>query len=334
MTALKPPSSSEDSRWRFCLAPMMDCTDRHDRYFLRLISRGMRLYSEMLTTAAVWHGDRERLLGFSPEEHPIAVQLGGSDPQQLAQVAKICADWGYDEINLNVGCPSDRVQSGQFGACLMAQPALVAECVAAMKAEVTVPVTVKHRIGIDELDSYELLQDFAGQQIEAGVDALIIHARKAWLQGLSPKQNRDVPALDYARVYRLKQAFPETPMVLNGGLKTLREAQQCLPHCDGVMLGREPYANPWMLHGVDSMLFSQAEPLHNRHEALNRLLPYVELLLQQGQPLTRISRHVIGLFNGQPGAKRWRRFISEKACRKGAGIEVLEQAAALVLPQD
>lgn len=312
------------------MAPMMDCTDRHDRFFLRLLSRHMRLYTEMLTSAAIWFGDREHLLGFSEQEHPVAIQLGGSDPQQLAQVAAICEQWGYDEINLNVGCPSDRVQSGQFGACLMAQPELVAECVAAMKASVKIPVTVKHRIGIDELDSDEHLYRFVEAQIGAGADALLIHARKAWLQGLNPKQNRDIPPLQYQRVYQLKQDFPETPIVLNGGLKTLQQVEQVLEFCDGVMLGREPYANPWILQQVDPVLFASSSPLQSRHELLEQLYPYIEHLLSEGQPLTRITRHIIGLFNGQPHARAWRRHLSEHGCRKNAGIETIRAAAEKV----
>ena len=316
---------------RFCIAPMLDCTDRHERYFLRLFSPNILLYSEMITTSAILHGDRDYLLSFDRTEHPIAVQLGGSDPGVLAQVARICEDYGYDEINLNVGCPSDRVQSGAFGACLMAQPALVADCVRAMKSATTLPITVKHRTGIDDQDSWDELVDFTRQQLEAGVDALIIHARKAWLKGLSPKQNRDIPPLQYDWVYRLKALFPDAEMIINGGIKTLAESRLHLEHMDGVMLGREPYANPYLLAEVDSEIFGAETALApSRLQILRAYYPYVERQLQQGLALNHITRHLMGLFHGQPNGRLWRRYLSENANRRGAGIEVLEQAADLV----
>ena len=316
---------------RFCIAPMLDCTDRHERYFLRLFSPNILLYSEMITTSAILHGDRDYLLSFDRTEHPIAVQLGGSDPGVLAQVARICEDYGYDEINLNVGCPSDRVQSGAFGACLMAQPALVADCVRAMKSATTLPITVKHRTGIDDQDSWDELVDFTRQQLEAGVDALIIHARKAWLKGLSPKQNRDIPPLQYDWVYRLKALFPDAEMIINGGIKTLAQSRLHLEHMDGVMLGREPYANPYLLAEVDSEIFGAETALApSRLQILRAYYPYVERQLQQGLALNHITRHLMGLFHGQPNGRLWRRYLSENANRRGAGIEVLEQAADLV----
>jgi len=310
---------------------MMDCTDRHDRYFLRLFSRHILLYTEMLTAQAILHGDRDYLLGFDETEHPLAVQLGGSEPAKLAEVVRICEDYGYDEINLNVGCPSDRVQSGAFGACLMADPGLVAECVQAMRKATSLPVTVKHRTGIDEQDSWDELVEFTRMQIEAGVDALIVHARKAWLKGLSPKQNRDVPALQYDWVYRLKQAFTETEIIINGGIKTLPECQQHLTHVDGVMLGREPYANPYMLADVDRIVFADESNRLSRQDILESFYPYLEQKLSQGMPLSKVIRHIIGLFHGQPNGKQWRRYLSEHAFQRDAGLEVIKQAAQRVL---
>ena len=316
---------------RFCIAPMMDCSDRHSRYFLRLFSPHILLYSEMLTTQAIMHGDRDYLLGFDDAEHPLALQLGGSDPQQLAEAARIGEGYGYDEINLNVGCPSDRVQSGAFGACLMAEPELVADCVTAMHAATSLPVTVKHRTGIDDQDSWELLLRFMQLQIDAGVDALIIHARKAWLQGLSPKQNRDIPPLQYDWVYRLKQEFAGSEIVINGGIKTLQQGLQHLEQVDGVMLGREPYAHPYMLAEVDRVIFNdRSRPVASRQQILQAFYPYLERKLGEGMPLSKVVRHIIGLFHGQPNSRLWRRYLSENAFRKDAGIEVIEQAANLV----
>ncbi len=315
---------------RISVAPMMDWTDRHDRYFLRLISKHAVLYTEMVTTGAVVHGDRERLLGFHASEHPVAVQLGGSDPGQLAESARIAEDLGYDEVNLNVGCPSDRVQSGRFGACLMAEPELVADCVTAMRKVVGVPVTVKTRIGIDDRDSYEELHDFVRIVRDAGCEVFIIHARKAWLKGLSPKQNREIPPLSYETVYRLKQDFPELEIHLNGGVKSLDEAERHLQHVDGVMIGREAYHNPFVMAEVDQRFYgSPAEPL-TRHQIIERLTPYIEAHLATGAPLSHISRHILGLFHGQPHGKQWRRYISENAHKKGAGLEVVARALQFV----
>ena len=315
---------------RFCIAPMMDCSDRHNRYFLRLFSPHILLYTEMVTAAAIVHGDRQHLLGFNNEEHPVAVQLGGSDPQQLHQVAKICAEFGYDEINLNCGCPSDRVQSGSFGACLMADPGLVSECVSALRSASHLPVTVKHRTGIDKQEDYELFREFAQIQIDAGVDALIVHARNAWLQGLSPKQNREIPPLKYDWVYRLKVDFPETEIIINGAIKTLDAAREHLTRVDGVMLGREPYQNPFILEKVNQMIFGEAgECLPTRRSVLDRLYPYIESQLQQGIPLSRMIRHMIGLYRGEPGARLWRRYLSEHGNKKNAGLEVFQQAEKL-----
>ncbi len=316
---------------RFSIAPMMDCTDRHDRYFLRLFSSHMLLYTEMITAQAILHGDRDYLLGFDPAEHPVAVQLGGSEPDKLAASARICEDFGYDEINLNVGCPSDRVQSGSFGACLMAEPQQVAECVEAIKKATTLPVTVKHRTGIDQQDSYDELVQFVRWQINAGVDALIVHARKAWLQGLNPKQNREIPPLQYDWIYRLKQTFPDTEIILNGGIKTLQECAEHLQRVDGVMLGREPYANPYMLMDVEPVIFQHDVSPLSRKEVLQRFYPYLEKKLAEGMPLSKVIRHIMGLFHGQPRGKQWRRYLTEHAFKPGAGIEVIQQAADLVL---
>jgi tRNA-dihydrouridine synthase A len=302
---------------------MLDWTDRHCRNFLRLLSRHTLLYTEMVTTGALIHGERERFLGFDPAEHPIALQLGGSDPQDMARCARMGADRGYDEININVGCPSDRVQNGRFGACLMAEPKLVADCVAAMKDAAAVPVTVKTRIGIDHRDSYGELLDFAGTVTEAGCDALLVHARKAWLAGLSPKENRDIPPLRYDVVERLKRDLPHQTITINGGIKTLDETARFLETLDGVMIGREAYQNPWILAEADRVIFGDARRPPTRNEILDAFLPYVERELAKDTPLSAMSRHILGLFHGQPGARAWRRHLSEQAHRPGAGIEVL-----------
>jgi tRNA-dihydrouridine synthase A len=310
---------------------MMEWTDRHCRFFHRLLTRRARLYTEMLTTGAILHGDRGRLLGFDPAEHPVALQIGGCDPRALAASARIGAELGYDEINLNVGCPSDRVQDGRFGACLMAEPMRVADGVAAMKAAVEVPVTVKCRIGIDDQDSEESLDRFADAVIAAGADALIVHARKAWLKGLSPRENRDVPPLDYDRVYRLKARFPSMPVIINGGIRTLAECEQHLAKVDGVMLGRAAYEHPAMLLEIDPLLFDAPPPLARAHDAIETLLPYVERELARGVRLHSITRHILGLFNGMPGARAFRRHLATEAVKPGAGIAVLREAAAKVL---
>ncbi len=316
--------------YRFAVAPLMDCTDRHCRVFHRLLTRRARLYTEMLTTGAVLHGDRQRLLGFDAVEHPVALQLGGSDPRDLALAARIGEDFGYDEINLNVGCPSDRVKHGRFGACLMAEPALVAEGVDAIKRAVRLPVTVKCRIGIDDQDPETALDALAGGVVAAGADAVIVHARKAWLNGLSPKQNRDIPPLDYDRVYRLKAAWPELPVVINGGIASLSEARRHLDHVDGVMLGRAAYQEPWRLLNVDRELFGEAPPHTTMQDVFEAMMPYIERELSRGVRLHSITRHVVGAFHGVPGARAFRRALAEHAVKPGAGVDVLRDAMALV----
>ncbi|TAH69337.1 MAG: tRNA dihydrouridine(20/20a) synthase DusA [Rhodopseudomonas palustris] len=314
----------------FAVAPMIDWTDSRCRVFHRLLSRRALLYTEMITTGAVIHGDRDRLLGFDASEHPVALQLGGSDPRDLASSARIGEQYGYDEINLNVGCPSDRVQDGRFGACLMAEPELVADCVAAMKQAVSVPVTVKCRIGIDDQDPEQALDRLAQATVAAGVDALIVHARKAWLQGLSPKQNRDIPPLDYDRVYRLKAALPKLPIVINGGITSIAEAKAHLAHVDGVMLGRAAYQEPWRLLAVDPELFGEAAPHPTMKAALAALEPYIAAQLARGLRLHAITRHLVGAFQAVPGARAFRRRLAEQGVKPEAGIEVLREAVALV----
>jgi tRNA-dihydrouridine synthase A len=308
----------------------MDWTDRHCRFFHRLLTGRALLHTEMVTAEAVLHGDRGRLLGFSPEEHPVALQLGGSDPAKLAQAAAIGEGFGYDEINLNVGCPSDRVQEGRFGACLMAEPELVAECVAAMRARVTVPVTVKCRIGIDEQDGEADLERFIAAVAEAGCRTFIVHARKAWLKGLSPKENREVPPLDYGRVYRLKAAHPELDIVINGGVASLDEAEAHLAKVDGVALGRAAYQNPYLLAEVDRRLLGASGVPLLRREVIEALIPYVEKHLAAGGRLNNIARHILGLYHGRPRARAFRRHLSEYAPREGAGVGVLQEALLLV----
>ena len=309
---------------------MMDWTDRHCRVFHRLMSRRARLYTEMLTTGAIIHGDRRRLLGFDPSEHLVALQLGGSDPADLADAAKIGEDFGYDEINLNVGCPSDRVKDGHFGACLMAEPALVADGVAAMKRAVNIPVTVKCRIGIDDQDPEVALDELARSVVGAGADALVVHARKAWLNGLSPKENRDIPPLDYDRVYRLKAALPHVPVIINGGIGSVAEAARHLDHVDGVMLGRAAYQEPWRLLDVDPELFGEAAPYATMKDIFEAMFPYIEEQLAQGVRLHSMTRHFVGGFHGVPGARAFRRHLAEKGVKPGAGVDVLRDAIALV----
>jgi tRNA-dihydrouridine synthase A len=315
---------------RFSIAPMMDWTDRHCRVFHRLLTRRARLYTEMLTTGAIVHGDRARLLGFDASEHPVALQLGGSEPRDLAAAAVIGEDFGYDEINLNVGCPSDRVKEGRFGACLMAEPELVAEGVAAMKRAVKIPVTVKCRIGIDDQDPETALDVLARGVIAAGADALIVHARKAWLNGLSPKENRDIPPLDYDRVYRLKRALPHVPVIINGGIADIAEAKQHLTHVDGAMLGRAAYQEPWRLLNVDPELFGEAAPQATMKAAFEAMMPYIERELARGTRLHAITRHFVGAFHGVPGARAFRRHLAEHGVKPGAGANVLREAIALV----
>ena len=287
----------------------------------------------MITTGAILHGNRSRFLDFHPAEHPVALQLGGSNPRELAECARAGADWGYDEINLNVGCPSDRVQSGRFGACLMTEPDLVAECVVAMQNASSVPVTVKHRIGIDERDTYEELARFVETVSSAGCATFIVHARKAWLQGLSPKQNREIPPLKYQAVYQLKKDFPALEFVINGGFKTLDQVKHQLRRLDGVMIGREAYNNPWMLAEADREIFASNNPVIDRHQVIQDLTEFAAGECSLGTPLNRITRHALGLFQGQPGARAWRRYLSENAHRPGAGPEVLSEALALVAKQ-
>jgi tRNA-dihydrouridine synthase A len=309
---------------------MLELSDYNCRFFWRLLTRQARLYTEMVTTGALVHGDRERFLHFNTEEHPVALQLGGSDPAELARCARWAEARGYDEVNLNCGCPSNRVQSGHFGACLMAQPQLVATCVGAMRDACTIPVTVKHRIGIDAMESYGELAEFVAVVAKAGCEVFIVHARKAWLQGLSPKENREIPPLNYPWVYRLKADFPELTIVLNGGIQSLGQCQEHLAHVDGVMIGREAYQNPWMLAQVDSLLFGVEDAAATRDEVIAGLLPYVERQLERGAPLNHITRHLLGLYQGLPGARKFRRHLSENACRSGAGIGVLTDALDLV----
>ncbi|WP_458756498.1 tRNA dihydrouridine(20/20a) synthase DusA [Afipia sp. TerB] len=309
---------------------MMDWTDRHCRAFHRQLTRHALLYTEMLTTGAVIHGDRARLLGFDAVEHPVALQLGGSNPQDLAASARIGEDFGYDEINLNVGCPSDRVQDGRFGACLMAEPQLVAECVAAMKKVVRVPVTVKCRIGIDDQDPEVALDTLARAVVNAGADVLIVHARKAWLKGLSPKENRDIPPLDYDRVYRLKMALRDTPVVINGGIPGITEVKNHLAHVDGAMLGRAAYQEPWRLLEVDPEIFGVPAPHATMHEAIEAFIPYIGDQLARGTRLHAITRHMVGAFHGVPGARAFRRALAEKCVKAEAGLAQLREAVALV----
>ena len=313
---------------------MMDWTDRHCRVFHRLLSRRARLYTEMVTTGAVIHGDRARLLGFDRSEHPVALQLGGSDPVDLATGATIGEDFGYDEINLNCGCPSDRVKDGRFGACLMAEPGLVAEGVAAMKRAVRVPVTVKCRIGIDDQDAEEALDRLARAVVAAGADALIVHARKAWLNGLSPKENRDIPPLDYDRVYRLKAAMPDVPIVINGGIASIAEAKRHLAHVDGVMLGRAAYREPGRLLAVDPELFGEAAPHADMKSAFDAMMPYIDAELARGTRLHAITRHFVGAFHAVPGARAFRRHLAEQGVKRDAGTAVLRDALALVGARD
>ncbi|MEZ5476277.1 MAG: tRNA dihydrouridine(20/20a) synthase DusA [Thiolinea sp.] len=315
---------------RFTVAPMLDWTDRHCRYFHRLLTREAVLYTEMVTTGAILHGDADRHLRFHEAEHPLALQLGGSEPDDMARCAQIAQHYGYDEVNINVGCPSERVQRGAFGACLMAEPRLIAECVRAMQQEVDIPVTVKHRIGIDEQEDYAALHHFVETVAAAGCRVFVVHARKAWLKGLSPKENREIPPLRYELVYRLKQDFPELEIIINGGITTLADCQTHLQQVDGVMLGREAYHNPWILAQVDPLFYGRPAPVQARHEVLEPLMDYVRAQQAQGVWLNHISRHVLGLFQGMPGARKWRRHISENAHKPGAGAEVLQAAAGFV----
>lgn len=315
---------------RLSVAPMLDWTDRDFRYLCRLLSRHTMLYTEMVTTGALLHGDAARFLDHDAAEYPLALQLGGCDPADLAACAKLAEEAGFQEINLNVGCPSDRVQNGQFGACLMASPDLVADGVAAMKAAVNIPVTVKTRLGIDELDSYEFLHQFVSAIDKVGADALILHARKAWLSGLSPKQNRDIPPLDYDRVYQIKRDFPALHIDINGGIHSLDEALQHLHIVDGAMMGRAIYNQPYLLASADKLIFNDDRPVASEPDIVEQMLPYIEKRMRQGRPLKSITRHMLGLFQGQPGARRWRRHLSENAHLPGADIKVIRDALKLI----
>ncbi len=305
---------------------MVDWSDKHCRYLWRLISKHSLLYSEMVTTGAVIHGDRDRFLGFNPQEHPVALQLGGSDPQDLATCAELAEKWGYDEVNLNCGCPSDRVQKGMIGACLMAHPALVADCIGAMRNATRIPVTVKHRIGLDKIEDYDFLKTFVCTIAQTGCDTFIVHARNAWLEGLSPKDNREIPPLRYDWVYRLKAEHPELTILLNGGLKTLDQCADALQHIDGVMMGREAYHNPYLLADVDQRIYGDNTPARSRLEILEAYIEYCREQLARGVRLHHLSRHVLGLFQGQPGGRLFRRYISEHAPKANATVDVLFHA--------
>lgn len=314
------------SDYRFCIAPMMRCTNRHGRYMLRLLSRRMRLYSEMITANALIYGDAARHLDFDAAEHPLGLQLGGSDPRAMAQAAKMGEDWGYDEININAGCPSNRVQNGEFGACLFCKPELLAECVDSMRAQVRIPVSIKTRIGVDDTDRYEDLVRLVELTSQAGCKVFFIHARKAWLQGLSPAQNRNIPELDYQRVQQLKRDFPDLCVVLNGGLESHQQCDEALGNLDGVMLGRTPFANPWMLQSVDPLYFNQSAPVQNRWQVATAMLAYAEQQLQQGEPLARIVHPMLGLWHGEPGGRRFRRALSERKPSVSAPLQTLHNA--------
>lgn len=311
---------------RVSIAPMMDWTDRHCRYLMRILSPHVRLYTEMVTAAALQHGDAARLLRFDPSEHPVVLQVGGSDPEMMANAARMGADAGFDEININVGCPSDRVQSGQFGACLMSSPELVARCVESMRSAREIPITIKTRIGIDDDDNYEFLRSFIDININAGCTTYIVHARKAILSGLSPKENRSVPPLNYPRVYHLKEEFPDLRIILNGGIASIDDCRRHLQHVDGVMIGRQAYHQPWFLTELEQEFGGGERVSLTREDAIRQMLPYIDRELAAGAELKHITRHLLGLFAGQPGARAWRRYLSEHAHLAGAGIEVLERA--------
>ena len=311
---------------KFCVAPMLDWTDRHCRYFLRLISKQSMLYTEMLTTGAILHGDSDHHLQMDAFEHPVALQLGGSNPQDLAKACKMAAEYAYAEINLNCGCPSDRVQNGMFGAVMMKDAEITANCISAMRDAVDLPVTVKHRIGVDDYDSYEFLRDFVGRVSESGCEVFLVHARKAWLKGLSPKQNREIPELNYDRVYQLKEDFPHLEIIINGGVTTLEQSTEHLQHLDGVMVGREAYTNPYLLARVDQDIYGSIDPIKTREQIAVEFLRYIDNELSKGTKLNAMTRHILGLFHGMPGARLYRRHISENAFKPGATIEVLTTA--------
>jgi tRNA-dihydrouridine synthase A len=309
---------------------MMDWTDRHCRFFHRVLTRRARLYTEMVTTGAIIHGPRARLLAFAPAEHPVALQLGGSEPADLAACARIAEDLGYDEVNLNIGCPSERVQKGAFGACLMREPDLVAACVAEMRAAVRIPVTVKCRIGVDDQEPRDALFGFVGKIARAGCETFVVHARKAWLKGLSPKDNRDIPPLDYDLVYALKRERPDLTIIINGGVTTLEQTKMHLEHVDGVMMGRAAYQTPWVLANADRALFGEDPPVRTRREAVMAFMPYIARELREGTPLNTMTKHLLGLFNGLPGARAFRRHLSENAVKPGADLAVVETALSFI----
>jgi tRNA-dihydrouridine synthase A len=317
---------------RFCVAPMMDWTDRHCRAFHRVLTRHALLYTEMATSAAIMHGDVDRLIGFDPAEQPVALQLGGSDPDELAQAARIGADRGYCEINLNAGCPSDRVQSGRFGACLMREPELVADCLQAMQEAIAIPVTLKCRIGVDDQEPRDALPELLSHVQSRGIQSVIIHARKAWLKGLSPKENRSIPPLDYDLVHEMKAAFPDMEIILNGGLETLESGLAAQGNLDGIMLGRAAYHTPWELSGVDHAVYGAGNPVTSPDAAVAAYLPYIQRQLEAGMRLHSMTRHMLGLFHGRPGARQWRRILSENAVRDGAGLDVVREALAATQP--
>lgn len=317
-------------RYLVSVAPMMDYSDRHFRYIMRLMTKKSLLYTEMINTQAIIHGDRHKLLDFSEEEKPVALQLGGDNPQQLAECARIGQDWGYDEINLNVGCPSARVQSGNFGACLMAQPHKVAQCVEAMSEAVTIPVTVKHRIGIDQQDSYEFMADFVRILAESGCGRFVVHARKAWLQGLSPKENRDIPPLRYEEVYRLKKEFPHLLIDINGGIKTIDEIRHHLNYVDGVMVGRIACDNPYLMAQIDQQIYGDLSPIPSREDIINNLADYVDKKCALNVKLNTIMRHLLQIFAGQPGTKLWKRYITENGYSPDADFQVVRRALDLM----
>lgn len=315
---------------RFTIAPMMDWTDRHCRHFHRILTRHSVLYTEMVTTGAIIHGDRERFLDFNDSEHPVALQLGGSKTDELARCSKYAQDWNYDEVNLNVGCPSDRVQNNMIGACLMAHPELVADCIKSMQDACDIPVTIKHRIGINGRESYAELSDFVGKVADTGCKTFIVHARIAILEGLSPKQNRDVPPLQYDKVYQLKQDFPDLEIIINGGIKTLDECDTHLQHVDGIMMGREAYQNPGLLLDVDKRIYGDSRETPDMAESINLMLPYIEQHLQNDGKLNHISRHMLGLFQGYPGARKFRRYLSENAFKSEANTDTLLTALSMI----
>lgn len=315
---------------RFTLAPMMEWSTSDCRTFWRMLTKEAVLYSEMVTTGALLHGDKKRFLDYNACEHPLALQLGGSDPTDLAECARIAEDWGYDEVNLNCGCPSDRVQNGMIGACLMAEPELVADCIASMQHAVKIPVTVKHRIGIDDMEDYAGLVKFVSTIAATGCSTFIVHARKAWLKGLSPKENREVPPLQYDKVYQLKQDFPQLNIIINGGITTLEQTKTLLAHVDGVMIGREAYSNPYLLAEVDQQIYGSSRTIISRDEVMEQFKEYCLEQLAKGARLNHLTRHILGLYQGLPGARHFRRVISEQAHKPGAGIEVLERALAAI----